>query len=197
MKRFVTIVLTLMAFGLLVAGAVQAKGPQAHDACANRLCTKERPKAFDCRSLEVSHGSRAARRNAEVRMVKCYIVRAVRHYHVDQGLAMYRANRESSYTEKVVNAYGYAGIFQMSRTLFAHTPYYGVVHRRWSAEKSRLHHLMATSEGKLRKRFRGRLDYLRSHPWDGRLMARWATLAYGWINAHGGSCNWNYNGYCA
>jgi hypothetical protein len=81
--------------------------------CADKLCTKDRPKTPSC--------YRYARRQNEAR---CFIVRAARFYRQPSGLALAISFRESRWNAGVTNrSSGAAGLFQFMPRTWRFTPY--------------------------------------------------------------------------
>jgi hypothetical protein len=114
--------LTLMLSVTAPAGAA-ARSDRA--ACANRLCTTDRPNTPKCWRL---HGRK--------KVARCFIARAAAHYRQSRSQAYYIAWRESRYNWRVTNpSSGTAGLYQFARGTWAHTPYrrYSPYHPRWAA----------------------------------------------------------------
>jgi soluble lytic murein transglycosylase-like protein len=123
-----TIVLAALACTLMLALAAppaSASGRAAHSACANRLCTKDRPEAKSCWHLD-----------GRKRVARCFIARAAAHYGQPKGRAYYIAWRESRYNWRVTNpSSGTAGLYQFARGTWKSTPYrhHSPYQPRWAA----------------------------------------------------------------
>jgi len=98
----------------LVLVAPGTAGARVHGTtCANRLCTKDKPRVKSCKRFE--HRKRVAR---------CFIRRAARHFHQPKRQALYIAWRESRYNWRVTNpSSGTAGLYQFARRTWESTPY--------------------------------------------------------------------------
>jgi hypothetical protein len=103
--------------GLLALAAIAPRPAAAatRDACANRMCTKDKAQVPSCHTLR-----------AYQRVARCFIDRAARHYGQSTREARAIAYRESRYHWKVTNSSAHRGMYQFTDTLWAHTPY----HRR-------------------------------------------------------------------
>lgn len=112
---------------ILLAGAPAISGAAepTRDVCANRLCTEDKPGTQSCRTLFSRYD----------RISRCFITRAAVHFHQPRSLALYIAHRESRYQWWIVNAYGYAGLYQFGTRLWSKTPYrgYSRLAPRWAA----------------------------------------------------------------
>jgi hypothetical protein len=89
--------------------AAQAKG---RDACANHLCTRDKPVVTSCRDF-----------GGHVKVARCFVTRAARHYDQSVSLARSIAWRESRYHWWITNSSAHRGLYQFTDTLWAHTPY--------------------------------------------------------------------------
>jgi hypothetical protein len=115
-----------LVLALSVAPApAHAKAGKPTEPCANRLCTKDKPRATSCWSL---HG--------RTKVARCFIKRAALHYRQPLSQAYYIAHRESRYNWRVTNSSsGAAGLYQFMPRTWASTPYHkhSPYHPRWAA----------------------------------------------------------------
>jgi soluble lytic murein transglycosylase-like protein len=84
----------------------------ARSTCANRLCTKDKPRVKSC----YRHDHRKP-------IAKCFIRRAARHFHQSRRRAYYIAWRESRYHWHARNPSGAGGLYQFMPRTWHHTPY--------------------------------------------------------------------------
>src|SRR4051794_27487580 len=111
MKSILRVVALAAALSVLVAPSVATAPAEAAvargAACANRLCTKDRPHVRSC----WSYGTRSL-------VARCFVVRAADFYRQPRSLALFVAHRESRFDWRVTNrSSGAAGLFQfMPRT---------------------------------------------------------------------------------
>ena len=122
-----TIACATLAFALILTLTTTnaAAGGKPTEPCANRLCTKDKPRATSCWSL---HG--------RTKVARCFIKRAARHYHQPLSQAYYIAHRESRYNWRVTNrSSGAAGLYQFMPRTWHNTPYHkhSPYHPRWAA----------------------------------------------------------------
>jgi hypothetical protein len=113
------------ALALMVVLPVTAADAAKSSPCANRLCTKDRPRTPSC-----------WRYDARKKVARCFIGRAARHFHQSKSQAFYIAWRESRYNWKVTNpSSGTAGLYQFARRTWESTPYrkHSPYHPRWAA----------------------------------------------------------------
>jgi hypothetical protein len=102
-----------------------AGGKPVKEPCANRLCTKDKPRAKSCWSL-----------HSRTKVARCFIKRAALHYHQPLSQAYYIAHRESRYNWRVTNSSsGAAGLYQFMPRTWASTPYHkhSPYHPRWAS----------------------------------------------------------------
>jgi len=90
--------------------AAQAKG---RDACANHLCTQDKPVVTSCRDF-----------GGHVKVARCFVTRAARHYDQSVSLARSIAWRESRYHWWITNSSSHRGLYQFDDTLWSNTPYH-------------------------------------------------------------------------
>jgi soluble lytic murein transglycosylase-like protein len=125
-------ILSALAVAALLTLAVPASAAEAAKrssnpggACANRLCTQYDRGTASC-----------WKRGTRVRISRCFIYRASRHYGESTRLAMQIAFRESRYNWRATNASsGAAGLYQFMPGTWRTTPYrrYSPYHPKWSA----------------------------------------------------------------
>jgi Transglycosylase SLT domain len=124
---FNTIACATLAFALLLTLTTTdaSAGSKSDGPCANRLCTKDAPKAKSCWSL-----------HSHAKVARCFIRRAARHYHQPVSQAFYIAHRESRYNWHATNSSsGAAGLYQFMPRTWQSTPYHkrSPYHPRWAA----------------------------------------------------------------
>ena len=93
--------------------------------CANRLCTKYRAGTPSC-----------WKRHGHVRIARCFIYRAARHYGQSTRQALAIAHRESRLDWRATNASsGAAGLYQFMPRTWQSTPYrhHSPYHPKWAA----------------------------------------------------------------
>jgi soluble lytic murein transglycosylase-like protein len=105
---------TALAFAVaLSVASAPATAAKPQEPCANRLCTKDKPKATSCWSL-----------HNRTKIARCFIKRAAQHYRQPVSQAYYIAHRESRYNWRVTNSSsGAAGLYQFMPRTWASTPY--------------------------------------------------------------------------
>jgi soluble lytic murein transglycosylase-like protein len=107
------------------AAAEAAKRSSYGDPCANRLCTKYDRGTPSC-----------WKRGTRVRIARCFIYRASRHYGESTRLALQIAFRESRLNWRVTNSSsGAAGLYQFMPGTWQSTPYrrHSPYHPKWAA----------------------------------------------------------------
>ena len=110
---------------LTVAVAAAEAASKKPSACANRLCTKDKPGTASC----WKHDTRKE-------TSRCFIRRAADHFGQSRKQAYYIAWRESRYNYRVTNpSSGTAGLYQFARQTWQSTPYrkHSPYHPRWAA----------------------------------------------------------------
>ena len=118
----------VLALGILmtVTGpAFAQKSGSTDKACANKLCTKDKPHTASC-----------WKQKSRAKISRCFIRRAARHFHQPLSQAYYIAHRESRYNYKVTNSSsGAAGLYQFMPRTWASTPYrsHSPYQPRWAA----------------------------------------------------------------
>ena len=122
-----TIACATLAFALMLTLTTTTDSAQAKpkEPCANRLCTKDKPKARSCWSL-----------HSRSKVSRCFIKRAARHYHQPVSQAFYIAHRESRYNFRATNSSsGAAGLYQFMPRTWQSTPYHkhSPYHPRWAS----------------------------------------------------------------
>ena len=108
--------LAMTALASLLALTTATRPAQAatgRDACANRICTKDKAQVPSCHTL-----------HAYQRVARCFIDRAARHYGQSTREARAIAFRESRYHWRVTNSSAHRGMYQFTDTLWRHTPYH-------------------------------------------------------------------------
>ena len=123
----------LSCVAALVAGTAaapaSAKDPKSRPTavCADKLCRHYKDGVKSC----WKRGG-----GARVRVSRCFIKRAARHYRQPTSLALAIAQRESRYDFRVTNASsGAAGLYQFMPTTWRSTPYraHSPYEPRWAA----------------------------------------------------------------
>jgi soluble lytic murein transglycosylase-like protein len=106
----------VLALGILmtVTGpAFAQKSGTTDKACANKLCTKDKPRTPSC-----------WKQKSRAKISRCFIRRAAAHYHQNVAHAYYIAHRESRYNYRVTNpSSGTAGLYQFAHRTWQSTPY--------------------------------------------------------------------------
>jgi hypothetical protein len=122
-----TIACATLAFALMLTltTTTESAAAKPKEPCANRLCTKDKPKAKSCWSL-----------HSRSQVSRCFIKRAAKHYHQPVSQAFYIAHRESRYNYRVTNSSsGAAGLYQFMPSTWESTPYHkhSPYHPRWAS----------------------------------------------------------------
>ena len=119
-------VAALLALAVPTAATAAKRSPAGPaGACANRLCTKYDRGTPSC-----------WKRASRVRIARCFIYRASRHYGESTRLALQIAFRESRLNWRVTNASsGAAGLYQFMPRTWQSTPYrrHSPYHPKWAA----------------------------------------------------------------
>jgi hypothetical protein len=113
LKSMIAGVLALAVLMTVAGPAFAQKSGPADKTCANKLCTKDKPRTPSC-----------WKQKSRAKISRCFIRRAAAHYHQSEAHALYIAQRESRFNYRVTNpSSGTAGLFQFARRTWQSTPY--------------------------------------------------------------------------